>query len=164
MSAIQNVDVLLSVAMLCFVLYGLWQGLIRTVGSLAGVILGTVISSHFYNKIATSNTGRVIAFMALYIVASRLVAIGFYFLEKLYNAVAVIPGMKLLNRVAGAALGFVEGAIVIGIAVHFANIFPLESVRTFLAHSNLVPFFLRVGGVVAALFPAALRKIPAIGV
>lgn len=163
MSAIHNVDVLLSVAMLGFVLYGLWQGLIRTVGSLAGVILGTVVASHFYSRIATTNTGRVIAFIALYIVMSRLVAIGFYFLEKLYNAIAVIPGMKLVNRLAGAALGFVEGAIVIGIAVHFANIFPLESVRTFLANSSLVPFFLRVGAIVAALFPAALRSIPTIG-
>lgn len=164
MPAIQNVDVFLVVAMLGFMLYGLWQGLIRTVGSLAGVVLGTVIASHFYNKIATSNMGRVVAFAALYIVASRLISLGFYFAEQLYNAIAVIPGMKLANRLAGAALGFVEGAIVIGIAVHFANIFPLESVRTFLAHSSFVPFFLRVGGVVAALFPAALRSIPAIGV
>lgn len=160
MLGLQTVDLVLSVAMLAFILYGLWQGLIRTVGSLAGVILGTVVATHFYDRIATTNTGKVIAFVALYIVGSRLVALGFYFLEKLYNAIAIIPGMKLANRIAGAALGFLEGAMVIGILVHFANIFPLESVRSFLAHSALVPFFLRVGSYAVALFPDALRRIP----
>ncbi len=160
MLGIHTVDLVLSVAMLAFILYGLWQGLIRTVGSLAGVILGTVVASHFYNHIATTNTGKVIAFVALYIVASRLIALGFYFLEKFYNAVAIIPGMKLINRIAGAALGFLEGAMVIGILVHFANIFPIESVRAFLAQSSLVPYFLRVGSYAVALFPDALRYIP----
>lgn len=156
----QSVDVVIAVSMLCFVLYGLWQGLIRTVGSLAGVIVGTVAASHFYSKIATSNTGRVVAFAALYIVASRVVAIAFYLFEKAYNTIAIIPGMKLANRILGALLGFTEGAIVIGIVVHFANIFPMESVRNFLAGSRWVPFFLNIGAYVAALFPEALRKIP----
>lgn len=162
MSAFQTVDIILALAMICFVLYGLWQGLIRTVGSLAGVVIGSVVAAHFYNRIASTNTGKIIAFMALYIVGNRLTGIAFYFLEKFYNAIVIIPGMKLLNRLAGAALGFIEGAMVIGIAVHFANIFPVGSVRTFLAHSFLVPYFLHVGGYVAALFPEALRHIPAI--
>ncbi len=160
-SQFPTVDVVLAAALAGFVLWGLWFGLIRTLGSLVGIVAGSVAASHFYNRIASSNTGKVIAFIALYIVANRLVALAVYLLEKLLNVASIIPGIKLINRIAGAALGFIEGAVVLGVVVHFANIFPFFGIRDTLAHSLLAPHLLRVGGIVATLFPQALRTIPA---
>lgn len=163
-------DIALVVILAGFVFHGLSKGLIRLLGNIVGLIIGAFIASRFYLQFyewaqnifgARENLGKVIAFIVVFIVVTTVVDWVFVLLEKLFNLISIIPFTKLINRILGAALGFVEGALSIGLILFVASRYAWVGTLfgDHLISSQLSPFFLQAVKIVLPVLPDALKAL-----
>ena len=164
------VDVILIVGLAGFVFYGLFFGLIRTVGAFAGVILGAIIASRVYLPVYAwigpvffgySNLGKVIVFLILFTLVNRLVGFGFYLLDRTFHIIAIIPFLKSINRLGGAVLGFITGTLVFGLLIYVISRYtPFEHwLAGWLIDSKLAPMMLKVNDFLLPLLPEVMKKL-----
>lgn len=162
------IDIVLLILLGGFILFGFWFGVIHTLGALVGTIAGAYIASHYFSLVAIfiqDKIGgnlpvlKIITFILIFTVVNRLVGLLFYLAEKVFNVLAIIPFLKTINRLAGAVLGFIEGALVIGLILHVAGAIPLSSwfAGRVLEPSSVARYLLGVARVLAPLLPEALR-------
>lgn len=163
-------DVILLLILAGFVFYGLFFGLIRTFGSLIGVVIGAWLASHWYLYLfrlihdlffGFDNLGKVLAFLVLFSLINRLVCFFFSLLDKAFDIISIIPFLKTINRLAGAFLGFIEGGIVLGLILFFIvhSSFVPNFLNELFKSSQIVPFLLKFINILLPLFPEALRII-----
>ena len=162
-------DVLLLIIIVGFVLFGLWFGLIHTLGSLVGTVLGAILASIYYEPISSwliSSTGwsenfvKVVVFVLLFFIINRLIGFLFYLIEKFTGIVTWLPFVKSFNRLLGAVLGLVEGLIAIGLVLYFIERFPFsETITEKIADSVIAPYAQAVANVVVPLIPQAAQFI-----
>lgn len=156
-----------------FVVSGLFKGIIRLVGHVVALIAGAWIASHFYLTLyewgqgianGHENAGKVVAFILLFAVATRLIILVFVLLEKVFKFIAVIPGSKYINNLLGAALGFLEGSLALGLIIYVASRYSF--VGNFfgdqLVNSSIAPFLLKIANLALPLLPAALKALQSI--
>ncbi len=162
-----NADIILLIILGGFVLYGLWFGLIQTLGGLVGVIVGSLLASRMYIPIAAwitdifgvgENLSKVIAFIIIFVIIQRLVGFIFYLVDRIFKFISIIPFLKSLNRLAGAVLGFIEGALVIGAILFFVAQYPIsETIENSLQESQVANRLVRSYRVLSPLLPQELR-------
>jgi uncharacterized membrane protein required for colicin V production len=156
-----------------FAISGLFKGIIRMVGHVVGLIVGAYAASHFYLNFyglirgafnSHENAGKVIAFIILFAVVTRLVILLFVLLEKLFKFIAVIPGSKYINNLLGAALGFLEGALSLGLIIYVISRYTLISnfFGEQFMHSIIAPFLLKITNIILPLLPEALKILKSI--
>ncbi len=165
-------DAILLFILAGFIFYGLFFGLIRTLGSLVGVVVGAWIAGHFYltffnliNELffGLDNLGKVICFIFLFLIVNRLVSFGFSILEKTFNLLSILPFLKTINRLGGALLGFVEGGLVLGLIIYVVARYAGESfIATWLAGSEIAPFLLNFAKVLLPLLPELLKTLKSV--
>lgn len=163
------VDITLLVLLGGFVLAGFWFGIIHMVGSLIGLIAGALIAGWFYAPFTglltgyvggNQNLAKIIAFVILFILTTRLVGLAFWTIEKIFRFISIIPLLKTFNRLLGAALGLLEGTLTIGLGVYFAARFPATAAfEMLLRDSSMARAFAAVGALLAPLLPAAVRAV-----
>lgn len=163
------IDLTLVIALSGFILAGLWFGVIHMIGSVAGVLLGAIGAGQFYGQASeyllslvgsNENLAKLLAFFGLFLLINRLVGLLFYLVEKIFSIIAIIPFLKTFNRLLGAALGLIEGALILGLLVYFAGRFPFsEAFAALLGESTLARVFNTVGSILAPLLPEAVRAI-----
>jgi membrane protein required for colicin V production len=117
------VDWAIVVILVCAVLAGLAQGFFRSVCGLAGLILGLVVASWNYAKIAglflplvrIPAVANTIAFLLIALIVMALIGLIGNLLAKAFR----LLGLGWLDGLAGAVFGFFQGAlaVVIGILV-----------------------------------------------
>jgi uncharacterized membrane protein required for colicin V production len=161
------VDISILVALGGFVLAGFWFGAIHMVGSVVGVIVGAVVAGQFHGALAgaisglvggNENLAKLIAFAILFILATRIVGLAFWVIEKIFKFIAIIPFLKTFNRLVGAALGLIEGTLAIGLVVWFAAHYPATAAfGDLLATSSVAKGFYPVGALLSPLLPLAVR-------
>lgn len=156
-------DLILILILFAFGLFGFWFGLIHAVGSLLGTVVGAIVASRYYTLWGESNTTRVIAFIVIYSIASRITGFLFVALEKVLKIASFIPGISVINRIAGGVLGLAEGMIAVGAALYFIQKFPIGPLAGLIASSQLAGFLIWVGGIVVPLFPEVLRQAQVVG-
>lgn len=156
-------DLILILILFAFGLFGFWFGLIHAVGSLLGTVVGAVVASRYYTLWGDSNTTRVIAFIVLYAIASRLTSFLFVAIEKFFKIAKLIPGIAIVNRISGAALGLAEGMIAAGVVLYFLQKFPVGPLVGLINASPLAGFLIWVGGIAVPLFPEVLRQAQVVG-
>lgn len=124
-------DVVIVCLLFGFTLFGLWSGLLQSVGSIIGTIAGAYIAGHYFQPIAawvvtrsdwSENTARIVVFFLLFVVVTRVIGAIFWFAQKFLR---LIPLGRMVNRISGAILGFIEGLIVLGLFVYLVQKFPL---------------------------------------
>lgn len=162
-------DIILMILVGGFALFGFWFGLIHTLGSLLGAVLGSLVAGHFYAPVAhwllsfrggNENVIKVITFILLFILASRLVGLLFMLVEKMFNILKIIPFFSLINRLAGTILGFLEGVLVIGMSLLVISKFPITtSFTTALAKSVVASWLMTGSSIIWPLLPAAFRHL-----
>lgn len=163
-------DAILIITLAGFVFYGLFFGLIRTIGSLAGVIAGAFLASHYYLYafnlaedlfFGFDNLGKVLSFIILFTLVNRLVGFLFSFLDKALSILSIIPFLKTINRLAGAVFGFIEGGLVLGLVLYVAARYAIIShwFGGWLVNSILAPFLIKFASVLAPLLPEVLKKL-----
>lgn len=161
-------DVTLLLALFSYVWGGFRAGLISSIGGIIGLIIGATIASRQYEAFAPAVdpivggndlVAKVVAFIAIFFIVTRIVAILVWFINKLFNLVAIVPGLKLLNRVGGAIFGFLEGAIFLGLILQFVNRLSIpDAWAKSMNESFMVPFLLGIAGWLVPFLPKALKE------
>jgi len=122
-------DVIIIIAVFGFAFAGFFFGLIHTLGSVVGTIAGFIIASKYSAIVAgwlagifgPSGAVKVATFILIFLIASRLVGFIFWIVQKIFDVISLVPFLKSLNRLLGAALGVAEGIIVTGAALSYAS-------------------------------------------
>ena len=164
------VDIVLLIILGGFTLFGLWFGAIHTFGALLGTIAGAFVAGHKFAVIAlffqekfggSLPVWKVVAFLLIFTIINRLIGLLFYILEKIFHLLAIIPFLKTINRLAGAILGLIEGALIIGLTLHIAGVIPLASWFTakILIPSEVAQYLLGTARVLLPLIPETLRVL-----
>ena len=163
-------DVILLIILAGFVFYGLFFGLIKTLGSLVGVIAGAFVASHFYLTafnfsenlfFGYNNLGKVISFIVLFTLVNRLVCLIFSILDKTFHFISIIPFLKTINRLAGAIFGFIEGCLVLGLILYVVARYSfIESLfGGWISNSEMAPFLVKFANVLLPLLPEMLKRL-----
>ena len=166
-------DICLLVILIGFAVSGLFKGIIRMVGHIVGLVIGAYIASHFYLNVYAwaknifnghENIGKVLIFIILFALVTRLVILLFMLLEKLFKFIAVIPGSKYLNNLLGAVLGFLEGAWFVGLIIYVISRYTLISnfFGKQLTESVVAPVLLKIINIILPLLPEALKVLKSI--
>jgi len=163
-------DISLLIILAAFILSGLFKGLIRSLGHVIGLLVGAYIASHYYlivfewvkNLAAGHDTvGKVITFIVVFVIVTRLVDFIFFLLEKVFKFVAIIPGSKYINNLLGGILGFLEGAIFLGLVLYVISKYAL--IGNFfgdqLVNSQIAPWLIKIASIIMPLLPEALKAL-----
>jgi membrane protein required for colicin V production len=107
-------DIFLIVALVIPVLTSLRQGIIKVALSLAGLILGIVLASSFYEPLSSmltfipnKNVANIIAFI---LILSGVMVVASV-LARLLNFITSVAMLGWVNHIGGAALGFVTSVL-----------------------------------------------------
>lgn len=162
-------DIILLIIIAGFGLFGLFFGLIQTLGSLAGTVLGVFLAYRLYMPVSDwiinhttwdESVSRLVIFIIVFIVINRLVGLIFWGLAKLVSLVTRLPFMNSTNRLLGLIFGLFEGAIVLGTIFYFVARFPVgEKFMEMLASSQVAPHLVKLAGIFIPLIPEAVQKL-----
>lgn len=168
-------DIVLLIILAGFILNGLSKGLINLLGRVVGLIIGAYISSHFYLQFyeliknifnGKDSIGKIVSFIVLFFIVTRLMDFLFKLIEKVFNFIAFIPGSKYINNLAGAVLGFFEGALFLGLIIfvvsRYAFVGNMLGISGQLTSSTVSPLLLKVVNLILPILPDALKTIKSI--
>jgi len=166
-------DIALLIIIAGFTFNGLAKGLIRLLGKLAGLIVGIFIASHFYLQFyqwsqgifgGRESLGKVISFIIVFILVTLVIDWIFIIIEKIFKLISIIPFTGLINRLLGGALGFLEGALFIGMILFVASKYAWigSLFGNYLTSSQVAPFLLSIVQIVAPILPAALKALQSV--
>ena len=121
-------DIVILVLLVISAIGGFATGLIKTVFSLVGLIVGVVLAGHFYvgfsnylTFIPGDNGPRVAAFIIIFLIVMIVAALLGILLTKIVSAIM----LGWVNRLGGAVLGVILGAFfvaaILAVWVKFAN-------------------------------------------
>ncbi len=160
-------DILLLISAFGFVWGGFWTGLIQTIGGIVGLFVGQFIASRFYEQFAGAVqpvfggnpiASKVFAFILIFLLVTRLVGVAFWLVNKVFHMIAIVPGMKLVNKLGGAALGLLEASLFIGISLQFLSRLPISTgLAETIKNSAIATYFLNISGWLVPLFPKILK-------
>ncbi len=166
-------DISLLIILAGFVFNGLFKGIIRLLGHMVGMIVGAYVASHYYLLLfewgkglarGHDNVAKVLAFIILFVVVIKLVSLLFVVIEKVFKFVAFIPFTKYINNLLGAVLGFLEGALFVGLILYVISRYSI--IGNFfgdqLAASQIAPFLIKFTNIILPLLPNALKTLQAI--
>ena len=158
-------DIIILIILAGFIFYGLFFGLIRTFGSLIGLVAGLWLTIIFYltvfdwvNNLFFGHelAGKIIVFIALFTLINRLIGFIFALLDRTFDLLSVIPFLKTINRLAGAALGFIEGGLALGLVLLFIS---QTTFGGWLHASKVAPFLISFAKAVTPLLPGLLDRV-----
>jgi uncharacterized membrane protein required for colicin V production len=163
------IDIILICIISGFAFFGLWFGLVHTLGSLLGTVLGVYLASRYYEPVAEwlisatgwgDNFARVSVFIIAFLLINRLVGMVFFFIQKFTRIFTSLPIIKSIDRLLGGIFGLFEGVITIGIIIYFIDKFPLsDKIMDMLEISNIASTALIIATILIPLLPEALKVL-----
>lgn len=164
------VDVILILILFSFIAAGFVFGLIRSIGSLVGLVVGTWAAGHYFMPVTdwltpifmgNALTAKFVAFFAIFTIINRLVVLIFHFIDKGFSIMAIIPFMKSINRLGGVILGAIEGVLTVGVALYVISKFVPDSgfVAKTLNDSQIAHYLVMLSKLLTTLLPDAFDKI-----
>lgn len=155
-------DVIIIITVFGFAFAGFFFGLIHTLGSVVGTVAGFIIASRYSALVAgwfagifgSSGTMKVIIFILIFLIASRLVGFIFWIVQKIFDVISLVPFLKSLNRLLGAALGVAEGIIVAGAALSYASTVIPEWILSLAGTSQFSSYLISAFRAVFGLIPS----------
>ena len=162
-------DAVLLILLISSTWRGYSTGLIKAVGSFAGVIVGASIASYFYLRFyglvdrffgGLDNIGYVVSF---FIIASKIIYLIFAALDKTYNFIAIIPFLKSINHLAGAFLGLIIGSLITSLLLYVvAKYLPIgNAFDSALAASKISPWLLIIANAFLPVLSGSLKSLKA---
>ena len=163
-------DLILLIILAGFVFYGLFFGLIKTLGSLLGFVLGIWFTFIFYLTVFSwvknlffgyDSAGKIIVFIVLFTLINRLVCFIFALINNAFDLLSIIPFLKTINGLAGAILGFVLGGFILGLILMVVSryIGNISWFGNILAESKVAPFFIKFINTLVPLLPGLLIRL-----
>ena len=164
-------DFILIIILFFFAFAGFFFGLIKSLGSLIGTIFGIVVAANYFQIFAnwladlgvSDNLARIIGFLIIFIIVSKLISLVFYILNKIFNILSIIPFLKIINKISGLVFGFVEGAIILGALLVFVVKFPFASfLISAIENSKLAEYLFGIGTWLLPLLPELFKEAKSI--
>ena len=166
-------DVILLILLAGFVFYGLFFGLIRVIGGLVGVVIGTILASRYYLFVFNyleeiflgyDNLGKVFSFIFTFILIRKLIILVVASLNTAFNIISIIPFLTTINRIGGAILGFLQGSLILGLILFVASRYTIIEhwFGEFLVNSTIVPILIKIASVLMPLMPEILKGLNAL--
>ena len=162
-------DLVLILILFLFIAFGFALGLVQTIGALIGVVLGAWLAGIYYEPVGAwldpillgqSATARIIAFILIFTLINRLIGLIFWFINKIFNIISIIPFTKSLNRLLGAIFGLLEGTLALGIILYFASQFTIsEWWMGIISGSKVALWLIEMAGILTPLLPELLDKV-----
>jgi len=148
-------------------LFGLWFGIVQTLGSLVGTVLGVYLAARYFEPVSAlitkftgwgGNLPKVLMFAIAFIIINRLVGLLFWLLGKALGLVTRLPFIRSMDRMLGLIFGLLEGALVLGVCIYFIGKFPLGAgFMGALQQSKVAPELVKPVTVLLPLLPEALK-------
>lgn len=168
-----TLDIILVILLSLSLYSGLRKGLIRSLGRIFGIIIGAYVASNFYLLFfdwassfinINESLGKILAFIILFILVTKLIHIIFYLIEKAFNLLAVIPGSKYINNILGGALGLLEGALFLGLIFFVVSRYtPLVGkFGVMIKESVVIPWLNMTVDIILPILPQALKALQSI--
>lgn len=167
-----TLDWILLIFLGLFTLNGFRSGLIHMVGALVGTIFSVALAGRWYEGLGSwlgalvftnDLVAKVVAFAILLVLINRLFGLAFMLLNKVVKIFSIIPGISGLNRLGGGVLGFVEGALVLGVILYFATKFDVgEGWKNGLSQSTVLPILTGIAQIVIPLLPGAIKSVQSV--
>jgi membrane protein required for colicin V production len=145
------VDILIWLILAVFVVKGFTKGLVRQVCSLAGFLVGgwAAIKYHLYLAEASRNIIHLPHYLATilsFIFIFLLIGLLFFLLGHILTVMFKIVLLGGVNRIGGVALGFLEGAFIVCIALYMGTSRPMpEKFKGYIHRSRTAAPFLETG-------------------
>ena len=162
------IDLVILILLAGFVWKGVKLGLIETIGGIVGLFLGVFLAGRYYGEMAEVLEGLVfgsqvlatiLGFLLVFIIVNRGVALLFWLVDKIFHIIAIIPGLKSLNRLLGGIFGLLEGIIFIGIIVYVLSFFPLtDGLSKSVQKSKFAGVMETVGKISDPFIPDSLKE------
>ncbi len=160
------IDLIIILIIAAFVFFGLFFGLVHTIGSLLATVLGIVISTRFIDP-TFKNFGfifgggqfaRVIVFIILFALTSRIIGVVFWFIGGFLNMISFIPFAGMVNRLFGAVFGLVEGVIVVAVILFYAmQVLPKDLLLSAMHGSIMAKYLMAVMNALQVFLPQGMR-------
>ncbi|PIR93463.1 hypothetical protein COT99_00565 [Candidatus Falkowbacteria bacterium CG10_big_fil_rev_8_21_14_0_10_43_10] len=162
-------DAILAVLILSAAVYGFMKGIIRMAGDFFGVLIGIWVAGYYFITfyewtqslyLGYENIGRAISFLLILAVTKKLVSLVVVVIDRFIGFINIIPFFSLINRLAGAFLGFLSAGVFLGIAVYFFSRYSLGfAFDKMLVESSMAKFLFYFGEFVSPLLPEVLRQL-----
>jgi membrane protein required for colicin V production len=162
-------DAILLLVLFGFAFSGFWFGFIHMLGSFLSIIIASIIAGRYFEFAASKlsflfgghdNLGRIVTFIILFLLVTRLVGLVFWIIDRLFKLLTILPFLSTINRLAGAVFGLIEGIVLTSLALFLAVRFPVsDTVTQALSHSYVVDYLLNVANAVAPLLPEVVRQV-----
>ncbi len=138
-------------------------------GGLLGTIAGAAVAGHLYRPLVDwvqlligeqSGWLKLIVFIIIFIIINRLVGFVFYIISQTFHFISVIPFLKSIDRLLGALLGLLEGALVLGLTLYFASRLDLPLLfQMAIAASSVATRLIDFASVLVPLLPEVVRHL-----
>lgn len=165
-------DMVLLLVLAGFALTGFWFGLIHMLGSLVGLVVASIVAGRYFEVISMKlsflfgsqqNLGRIIVFILIFLIITRLVGFVFWLINRFFNIIAFLPFLKTANRLGGLIIGVIEGIVLVSLVLYLAVRYPLgASITNALSNSAVVDYLLGVAAKVAPLLPDVVQTVQSV--
>ena len=153
------VDIVIIIYLGLSIITGFMEGLIRTVLSIVGLIIGILLASHFYKQlgniltfISNKNWANITAFIIILVGVMIIAAIIGLILRSIIKAIM----LGWVDKVGGAAIGLILGALSISaILAIIMKYHPMDVIT----NSAFAGFFLNKFPVVLKFLPSEFSSI-----
>jgi membrane protein required for colicin V production len=153
------VDIIIIVYLALSVLTGFMEGLIRTVLSIIGLIVGIILAAHFYTQlgniftfISNKNVANIVAFVIILVAVMIIAAIIGLILRSIVKNIMLGWVDKLGGAVIGLILGVLSISAILAVIVKYDN-------TGLITNSKFSGFFLNKFPVVLKLLPSSFSDI-----
>ncbi len=158
-------DLILLLLLFGFVWFGFWNGLIRTLGGIIGLVLSVFVAGQWYEVVALKllpllsdnlSLARLLSFILLFIITQFIIIS----LLKVINKIFSLPVLNIFNRLGGGLFGLIEGGLILGLGLYFSTKLALiSSWGELLNNSNVAPALISFGKILQPLLPQVLKQI-----
>jgi len=165
-------DLILLLILFLFIAFGFALGLVQTIGALIGVVVGSWLAGQWYEPVGEwltpillghATAAKIVAFILVFTLVNRLIGLVFWFINKIFNLISIIPFTKSLNRLLGAVLGLLEGTLSLGIILYFASQITISDWWLGIINdSQVASLLMMAAGILTPLLPKILKQIKSV--
>ncbi|MBT6691196.1 CvpA family protein [Candidatus Parcubacteria bacterium] len=163
-------DIVLLVILLIFIWKGFRAGLVGAIGGFVGIIIAIWAGSHYMQPvgqwvmstltIGSEAVANLVAFALIFIGINVAVGIIVSIINKIFH---IIPFIDLANKLLGAVVGLVGGALAVSAIVYLMGLFPFhDGLSDMMIKSELADWALKIAVVVKPFIPEAIKSLRSI--
>lgn len=163
-------DIILVVILLFFVWQGFKSGLIGAIGGFIGILVGIWAGTYYMDEAAdwiseainidNAALANILGFVAIFVGINIVVALLVIIINKIFH---IIPFIDLVNKILGAFVGLIGGALAISALVYLLSLMPIsDAVSNALISSQLAHWAAQAAIVIKPFLPEAVNNLKSI--